>query len=267
VPPHPGTLTDDEFGRRFFGGLVTTCGLEAFGPAGEDRWGTWGQHGHINHLPAQEIEMHCDVDDAETFVTLRGVVRQAALFKESLRLQRCWTMSRDGTRLRLHDRVTNDGGHAVPHMLLYHCNVGYPMLDESTRISISQRSMRPRDDAAKAGVDVWNRGGPPQAGFAEQVFIHDPQAAADGWAIARIENENLALALEIRFRPDQLRACFSWRMLGVRSYVMAIEPANCETIEGRIAARERGTLAFLKPDETREYELEFRFTGLRGSAG
>jgi hypothetical protein len=46
-------------------------------------------------------------------------------------------------------------------------------------------------------------------------------------------------------------------MLGVKTYVMALEPANCPTIEGRTAARERGTLPFLEPGETRHYELEF----------
>jgi hypothetical protein len=63
----------------------------------------------------------------------------------------------------------------------------------------------------------------------------------------------------VRFHPEQLPACVTWRMLGMRWYVMAIEPANSETIEGRIAARERGTLPFIGAGETREYELEFRF--------
>ena len=259
LPPHPGALSTDEFNRRFFGGLVTTCGLEAFGPPGKDAYGQWGQHGHIDHCPAQDVQMHVDVENEEAFATLRGVVRQAALFGESLRLERTWTMSRDGTRLRLHDRVSNDGGDAVPHMLLYHCNFGYPMLDASTRISISQSGMRPRDDVAKAALDVWNHGGPPQRDFKEQVFIHDPQADGNGWASARVENAELGIAAEIRFRPEQLPACFSWRMLGIRWYVMAIEPANCPTIQGRIAAREAGTLPMLEAGETRDYELEFRF--------
>lgn len=259
LPPHPGTLDDDAFARRFFGGLVTTCGLEAFGPAGSDADGSWGEHGHVNHCPAEQVRMQCDLESEDAFVTLSGVVRQARLFGESLRLERSWVMSRDGTRLRLHDRVVNEGGTAVPHMLLYHCNAGYPLLDESTRVSITQRAMRPRDEQARAGLAVWNRGGPPDPHFKEQVFIHEAQAQDDGWAVARIENAKVNVALTIRFRTDTLPWCFSWRMLGTRTYVMAVEPANCETIEGRIAARQRGTLPMIEAGEKRDYQVEFLF--------
>ena len=203
--------------------------------------------------------MRTNLDDEEAFVEIRGVVRQARMFGEALRLDRCWTMSRDGTRLRLHDRVTNEGATAVPHMILYHCNAGYPLLDESMRVSITQRSMRPRDDQAKAGLDVWNRGGPPHAQFKEQVFIHEAAAGKDGWAEGRFENAALGAGLSIGFRPEELPWCVSWRMLGVRDYVMAIEPANCETIEGRIAARGRGTLPMIEAGETREYHVRFQF--------
>ncbi|HUN28300.1 MAG TPA: DUF4432 family protein, partial [Alphaproteobacteria bacterium] len=41
----------DAFERNFFGGLMTTCGLQAFGPPGEDVDGAWQQHGYINHAP------------------------------------------------------------------------------------------------------------------------------------------------------------------------------------------------------------------------
>jgi hypothetical protein len=260
LPPHPGTLNDDEFERRFFGGLVTTCGLEAFGPSGSDQDGSWGTHGHVNHCAAEEIEMRCDPSDEQTFVTLRGVVRQARMFGEQLLLERTWEMPRDGNELRLHDRVVNQGGTAVPHMLLYHCNAGYPLLDESTTVWVDQHAMRARDETAAKAIDRWNVGGPPDPSFREEVFIHDAAAAgADGWAVARIENARLGVALAVHFRPDELPACMSWRMLGVRMYVMAVEPANCPTIEGRIEARKRGTLPMLGPGETRDYHLRFTF--------
>lgn len=258
-PPHAGTMNDDEFQRDFFGGLLTTCGLEAFGPAGRDEYGSWGTHGHVNHIAAEGIRLRTDIHAEDAFADVSGIIRQARMFGESLRLERSWRMNRHGTLLRLHDRVTNEGGSAVPHMLLYHCNAGFPMLDEHLRVDISQRSMRPRDERARDGLNVWNMGGPPQADFAEQVFIHDPLATEDGWARAQFTNPRKELTWGVRFRPEQLPACFSWRMLGNRAYVMAVEPANCATIEGRIAARERGTLPMIEAGETREYQLEFYF--------
>ena len=72
-------------------------------------------------------------------------------------------------------------------------------------------------------------------------------------------NDRLAggLGLAIHFRPAQLPALFNWRMLGYGTYVMGMEPANCPTVEGRIAAEQRGTLPMLEPNETRDYDLRF----------
>lgn len=260
LPAHPGTLSDDEFERRFFGGLLTTCGLGAFGPAGSDAFGSWGQHGHVNHIAADEITVRTILDAPEPFMELAGVVTEAHMFGESLRLERTWRAALTGTTLSLHDVVINEGATAVPHMLLYHCNAGYPLLDETAEVFVSQSSMRPRDENARAGLQDWNRGGLPAAGFKEQVFVHTPAADTGGWAAAGVRNASLQRAFTVQYRPEELPVCFSWRMLAPRTYVMAIEPANCPTVEGRIAAREAGTLPMLQPGESVEYHLRFTFS-------
>lgn len=257
--PRSFVPTIEEFERSFFGGLVTTCGLTAFGPPGSDRWGSWTQHGRVNSLPAEELTATTDWDAAAPEISVSGVVREARMFGENLRLQRSWTMPLGINRLVLRDRVTNDGGEPVPHMLLYHCNAGYPLLDESTVWTVSQTAVAARDDDAAKAIGIWNLGGAPEADFREQVFLHQPEAAADGWAFASVRNPRLqgGMSLTVRYRPQQLPALFTWRMLGFGTYVMAAEPANCPTIEGRIEAARLGTLPMLAPGESREYELRF----------
>lgn len=44
----------DEWLRSFFGGWLTTCGLANFGPAGSDQWGSFGLHGRVNNIPAED---------------------------------------------------------------------------------------------------------------------------------------------------------------------------------------------------------------------
>ena len=259
APAHPGTQNDDEFTRTFFGGLVTTCGLDAFGPAGSDAFGSWGPHGHINHCAAQDVQVRCDIESPDGHVEVRGVVLQARMMGESLRLERTWSSRIGSAQLQLHDRVTNCGGQSYPHMLLYHCNAGYPLLDEHTEVLVSHTSISPRDAQAATGIPVWNRGDTPDATFREQVFIHEPSCDGDGWAVAAVVNRRLrnGMGFAVYYKPAQLPALFTWRMLGAKTYVMAVEPANCPTIEGRIVAHERGTLPFLAPGETREYDLRF----------
>jgi hypothetical protein len=250
----------DEFLRTFFGGLFTTCGLANFGPAGSDRWGTFGLHGRIDALPAESIAARTRWDGDECVLEICGTVRQTRVFGEDLRLERRLRTTLGGNALQVHDVVTNDGGKPVPHMILYHCNAGFPLLDETSELHVSQAAVRPRDAQAEKGLGVWNRGGPPEAGFAEQVFIHEPVRCSDGRAAALLHNRGLngdGLALAIRYDPSQLPALFTWRMLGYGTYVMGIEPANCPTIEGRVKAGELRTLPFLEPGESRTYRLDF----------
>jgi hypothetical protein len=252
----------DAFLRSFFGGLFTTCGLTSFGPPGSDRWGNFGLHGRIDATPAEGVVHETRWEGDECILEIRGIIRQTRVFGEDLRLDRCLRTTIGGDHLEVHDIVTNEGGTRIPHMILYHCNGGFPLLGDASELHLSQSSMRPRDDEAKKGIDAWNQGGKPSPEFAEQVFIHDPIACADGRAAVVLHNaklrEDRGLALVIRFDPAQLPALFTWRMLGYGTYVMGIEPANCPTIEGRVKAEERGTLPFLGPGESRRYDLEFR---------
>lgn len=261
VPSAVYAPAGDAFERAFFGGLVTTCGLTAFGPAGEDRWGRWGQHGRIDHVAAEDVSYRVVTLEGRKEIEVRGTMREASLFGAVLRLDRCWRIGLETSTIALYDRVVNEGGTTTPHMLLYHCNAGYPLLDDDTRLEIAQSEVRPRDDAARRGLPEWNRAGAPQGDFEEQVFIVEPVVDSAGYASARFVNPRLeggrGLGLRIQWDASTLPALFTWRMLGVRQYVMSVEPANCPTIEGRIAAAERGTLPFLEPGESRSYHLRF----------
>ena len=258
--------SDRAFARNFFGGLFTTCGLGNFGPGGEDAYGSFGMHGRVNHLPAEGVSTRTLREDGCAHFELSGTVREAQVFGEDLSLERTLRVEMGARRLRVRDVVINRGGTRRPHMLLYHCNAGYPLLDTNARLHVSARAMRPRDEQAARGIAEWDLGGEPDATFAEQVFVHEPAAGPDGRARAMMVNRALdggrGMALALRYDPVQLPALFTWRMLGVKTYVMAFEPANCPTIEGRAAAGERGTLPFLEPGERQAYDLEFEV--LRG---
>ena len=141
----------DAFLRLFFGGLFTTCGLTNFGPPGTDRWGSFGLHGRIDATPAEEVVHETRWEGDDCILEIRGTIRQTRIFGEDLRLERCLRTKIGGKHLEIHDIVTNEGGTRVPHMILYHCNGGFPLLGDSSELHLSQSSMRPRDDEAKKG--------------------------------------------------------------------------------------------------------------------
>ncbi|GAC1507676.1 MAG: aldose 1-epimerase family protein [Chloroflexota bacterium] len=253
---------DAEWLRTFFGGLLTTCGLTNFGPAGADQYGSFGLHGRINATPADDVLWSQRWEGDEWILEVEGIARQTRTFGEHLSLARRLHMNVGERSMYLHDVVTNHGFSEAPHMMLYHCNAGFPILAPEARLYVAHSQTYPRDTAAGTGLADWDLVTPPQPGFAEQVFIHNPIACADGRAAAALINPSLndgqGLGLAVRFDPEQLPALIQWRMLGQGTYVMGIEPANCPTIEGRVEAGGRGTLPLLQAGESRSYDLEFQ---------
>ncbi len=251
----------DEWLRSFFGGWLTTCGLSNFGPAGSDRWGEFGLHGRIDNLPVEELSATTRWEGERCIFEIAGIVRETKALGVKLALYRRWSTELGSATLHLEDRVVNEGGIEWPHMILYHCNAGFPLLGGDTKVCVSHSSIEPRDAQARVGLPAWDRGGEPEAGFAEQVFIHTPVPCADGKARAAIFRPQLCggtgLGFEIAFDPTELPALFSWRKLDVGDYVMAVEPANTRAIQGRAFAGAHGLLPTLAPGAHRRYGLDF----------
>ena len=45
-----------------------------------------------------------------------------------------WSADRAGNNIEIIDTVTNHGFDLTPHMLLYHINLGWPLVDEGSRL-------------------------------------------------------------------------------------------------------------------------------------
>ncbi|MDP9353512.1 MAG: aldose 1-epimerase family protein, partial [Chloroflexota bacterium] len=114
--------------RTFGGGLLTTCGLTFFGQPEHDGDEDLGLHGRISHQRGEKIEVTEEWRGEEYVVAVQGQVRQSALFAENLLLTRRISTSLGADCLVVEDRVRNDGYRSTPHMILYHCNFGFPVV-------------------------------------------------------------------------------------------------------------------------------------------
>jgi len=79
-------------------------------------------------------------------------VAQAAVFGEQLLLTRRIEADLGGTSLRIADTVTNTGPTPCPHMILYHCNVGFPVVDDAARAGLPGAAGTLRERGLLAGV-------------------------------------------------------------------------------------------------------------------
>lgn len=244
-----------EWLRSFFGGALTTCGLTNVGPP--DREGTWdlGLHGRISNTPAEEVSYSTKWEGNNLVLTVEGRMREAVIFSENITLTRRITAYGGENKLTLHDIVENEGFEECPFMILYHMNLGFPLVSEQSRLYAPILHTNPRDEEASKGIESYDSFESPIKGYKEQVFFHGMARDKDGNTCVGIINVSLNLGFYIRFNYNQLPFMTQWKMMGKQDYIVGLEPGNCTPI-GRKAMREKGGLAMLKPGEKREIILE-----------
>jgi hypothetical protein len=254
---HPAYYEPQGLGwlRSFTGGLLTTCGLDQFGLPSKEPGGGFGLHGRISNLPASQLNYRTAWVGDEYRLEISAEVRQAALFGENLLLRRHITTALGSNRIHIEDSVTNEGFQPAPHMLLYHFNLGFPLVQAGTRLHLKALETRARDEIARGGLDAWDRCQAPTPGYQEQVFIHRPVAGEDGLVNVELGNPESGLGLRWTYPLAHLPTLMEWKMMGEGAYVVGVEPANCDGLAGREAMDAAGQTPILAPGENRAYHL------------
>lgn len=246
VAPQYYDPRDTGFLRSFTAGFLTTCGLTAVGTPCTDGGETLPLHGTIAHTPAESLQYTDDGCE----IRVRLVMRDAALFAHRLVLTREYVFPLDSDRILLHDTVQNVGAHETPYMILYHFNMGYPLLTERAELTIPARATTPRNARAAEGLRDALRLIPPQPEFEEQCYYH---ALTEGNVSLR--DPDSGVCVRLRFDLAEL-PCFSqWKLMESGSYVLGLEPGNC-TPDGRDVLRQSGRLRFLAPGETASQTIQ-----------
>lgn len=243
----------DQFLKSFTAGFLTTCGLNNVGTPGEDAGESLPLHGTIGNTPAEQI--YWESDDKE--IRIHAKVVDARLFSHKLVLHRTIRCSLSENVFSIEDRICNEGDSAYPVEVMYHMNMGYPLLTEDSLLYIPSDHVRARNERAAEGLEEWNQMRKPEAGFEEQCYYH----SFDGEGKAGIFQPAEGLGLIISFDSRELNYLTQWKMMGVRDYVLGLEPGNCNP-DGRKRMREDGTLKILAPGE--EVSYRFRVSMVKG---
>ena len=120
-----------EFNYYWPAGMMYTCGLLNVGPGGVMRDGMFHpDHGRIGAMPATNVAVCRD----ENGVTITGTVREGMLAGYDLELKRTIRFPANEKRIVFEDALTNLEPQAVEFMLLYHTNLGYPLLSPESRV-------------------------------------------------------------------------------------------------------------------------------------
>lgn len=245
----PGSPHLPDYGQSwlslFNGGLLTTCGLTHVGPPEDDR----DLHG--NYTRQRATTPHIYYDSAAERINLVTTVQQSRLFGEQLHLSRKISLYLKQPIIRIRDTVLNLGDEPSPFMLLYHCNLGYPLVQQGTELVINS-DIYPRDAVAQSGAATWAHYEAASAGYQEQVFFHHVVDDGTGTAHAALLNANFGL--QFSWDVKGLPYLSQWKNTRQGIYVNGIEPGNCIP-EGQNSARESGRLVMLQPGEEQQFDL------------
>jgi hypothetical protein len=239
--------------RTFAGGLMVTCGLDQFGAPSRAGDEALGLHGRASTLAAEHLSTSAGWHDGRYELEVRATMRQARLFGEDLVLERTVRSALGARGFEIEDVVRNQAAQSQEHMLLYHVNLGWPLLDEGVTVDLPSQEVVARDAAAEPALTAWRTIGPPEPGATEQVLRH--RLPAEAPVEVRVANERLGLTFVLGFDTRELPHLFMWRMLGAGAYVLGLEPATNAEIGGRARARD---VDRLPPGGARTYRLTMR---------
>lgn len=240
--------------RNFTGGLLTTCGLTYAGAPCTDDGEELGLHGRISNIAADEICSHSSWDHDDFYMTISGKMKQSIVFGENISLTRKISMKMGENKIYIDDEIENLGFSSKPLMLIYHMNLGFPLIDNGSKFYVDKKSIKGADEYADKHIGDYNVMTGPVHNISEKVYFHDCNGDDKGFGHCSAINNRLKIGVSISFNIDELPNLSEWKMMGQGDYVLGMEPCNCRTL-GRSKEREMGTLRFIEPGEVKHTHI------------
>ena len=256
---HPAYQRND--GTRwlstFPGGFLSTCGLDNIGSPCELNGTDYPLHGQIGNAACEQFGVTVDESGDVPKVILRGVMRQAQMFGANLKLERVIEIRYVSDEIVMTDTLKNEGYHEQPYMMLYHFNLGYPLLSEKAQLRLPSAQVRGRNQHATDYLDSWQTFTPPQDHFQEMCYYHQwPQGGEKSFGLFNPESK---LGVDFTYQSDVLDHFVQWKMLEKGTYVLGLEPCT-STIDGRADAAHNKSLKSLASMQQVANRFLIRFT-------
>ncbi len=248
--------------HNFFAGGLTTCGLlNVGGPEDVEHpvigKRSYGLHGRISNAAAEQVSLFEDFENGEYKMKVSGVVKEGILHGESLTLRREIETAFGKSEFTIRDTVTNRGAKEQDIMLLYHINLGYPLLDEGARVECDAKEIIGQSEEATAELsDAFNMTNPIQD-IAERCYSVDLNPDKDGKVNVKLVNDKLGFGVGLTYKKEHLPFLNEWKMLNTKEYVVGLEPCTALP-QGTQKAKETGSIITLAPGESRVFEITYQ---------
>jgi galactose mutarotase-like enzyme len=240
-----------------FDELLCRCGLEY---NGAPEWGADGKlkhslHGRIANLPAHKLIATFDPTTCE--IAIHGVVDEARLFGNNLRLTSTYRTRLGEPKLTIVDEIENISARPADLELLYHINLGPPLATAGSRLEAPIATLAPKDEHSAIEMSHWHTYPSESAGVREAVFFFELAADAEGRTGVLLTERDSGRGVGLNFNRRQFPFFTLWKnpQALADGYCTGLEPCinfpNVKSFE-----KANGRVATLAPGEKRRFEIE-----------
>lgn len=200
------------FENRFEGGMFYTCGLDSVG----EREG-YETHGSVHNIPAEILHAECN----ENEIRVEAILRDTEAGGKNLVLRRRITAAIGSDNVTIEDTLTNEAYRDENYCLLYHVNVGYPMLDEGAKIVADAEDCQARTPWAGENIKTAYDISAPVPNMEEVCYyltLKSPQVS--------LVNEKLGKQFTVSYTQDTLPLFLVWKGVASGDYAVGLEPTT-----------------------------------------
>jgi len=239
-----------------FDELVVRCGLESNGAPEKDSNGflRYPLHGRIGNVPATSLTIEVNVSTGQ--LAFVGDCIESKLFFKRLRMRSRIAVTAQSAEVHLIDEVTNELSSSATAQMLYHINIGAPILAAGASVVAPIARLAPKNELSAGEIDQWNRMPGPQAGYAERVYFAKLAADQSGKTAVMLRSADGGAGLGISFDTTTLPYFILWKNTAAESdgYVIGLEPAT-NFPNARSGEAAQGRVVTLESGETVRFEL------------
>lgn len=233
------TKREIPFLNRFEGGMLYTCGLDSLG----GREG-YELHGTFHNTPAEITRAECN----ENGIIVEAIIRDTALFGKNLVFKRKIFSKIGEGSVSFEDTLINDGFKDEDYCILYHVNIGYPMLDDGAKIFADVKKREARNEWAEKNESAAFDMETDVPNMEETCYFLTLNTPA-----VSLVNEKTGKKFTLSYSADTLEHFVEWKSMASGDYALGLEPCTTE-LDQKFAYKT------VKPNEKISFEVNIAVT-------
>lgn len=200
------------FASRFEGGMLYTCGIDSVG----EREG-FEEHGTIHNTPAQILRAECNAQE----IVVEAVIQDTEICGKNLTIRRRITTPIGGDTISVNDTLVNESFRDENYCLLYHVNIGYPMLDAGAKIVTDTDQCLPRTKWAQKNIETAYQISAPVPNLEETCYYLAPK-----FSEVSLVNEKIGRKFTVSYSGETLPHFLAWKSMASGDYAVGLEPCT-----------------------------------------